>query len=199
MNFFHELHWRPAIGDPSLMGWLTVFAYGLTAFAAWLASRRAGHAPGLASGSRGLWLLVATLMAFLCLNKQLDLQSLATDIGRVIAWHQGWYQERREYQRWFVLGAFAASGLITLLLLIVFRKFWVRHLLLGFGLAFLLTFIVVRAISFHHVDAILKHEFGGMRMNWILELGGIALVFTAALHDFWNPQRAVRAPWEINR
>lgn len=197
MNFLHELHWRPTIGDPTVMGWVTVFAYGITAFTAWLAARRAGNAPGLAGGSKGLWLLVATLMAFLCLNKQLDLQSLLTDIGRVIAWHQGWYQERRDFQRWFVLAAVAGSVLITLLTLLVFRKFWIRHWLLGFGLAFLLTFIVVRAISFHHVDAILKHEIGGMKMNWILELGGIALIFAAALRDFRNPKRAVLAPWQV--
>lgn len=197
MNFIEELHWRPTIGDPSAMGWFTVFAYGLTAFVAWLAARRAKNAPGLAGGSRGLWLLVSALMSFLCLNKQLDLQSLITDIGRVFAWHQGWYQERREYQRWFVLAAVAGSGLVALLVLACFWKFWFRHWLLGIGLAFLLTFIVVRAISFHHFDSILKHEVGGMKMNWILELGGIALILIAAYRDFRNPKRAVLAPWQV--
>ncbi len=197
MNFIQELHWRPTIGDPTAMGWFTVFAYGLTAFVAWLAARRAGNAPGLANGSKGLWLLVSALMALLCVNKQLDLQSLVTDIARVIAWHQGWYQERREYQRWFVLAAVAGSGLITLLVLAGFWKFWFQHWLLGCGLAFLLTFIVVRAISFHHFDAILKHKIGGMKMNWILEIGGIGLIFIAAYRDFRNPKRAVLAPWQV--
>ena len=197
MNFIHELHWRPTIGDPSAMGWFTVFAYGLTAFVAWLAARRAGNAPGLPGGSKGLWLAVATLMSLLCLNKQLDLQSLITDIGRVFAWHQGWYQERREFQRWFVLGIVAASFLLTLLMLAVYHKFWIRHILLGAGLAFLLTFIVVRAVSFHHFDSMLKHEIGGMKMNWILELGGIGLVFIAAFRDFQNPKRSVLAPWQV--
>jgi hypothetical protein len=90
-DLIQHLRWRPQIGDPSLMGWLTVAAYGLVAVTAYLAARRARQAPGLAAGSRACWLLVAALMTLLCLNKQLDLQSLFTDIGRVIAWKFGWY------------------------------------------------------------------------------------------------------------
>ena len=48
---------------------------------------------------------------------------------------------------------------------------------------FLLTFIVVRAISFHHFDLFLKARVGGLKMNWVLELGGIALVALAALRE----------------
>ena len=42
-----------------------------------------------------LWLFVALGMAALCVNKQLDLQSLFTDIGRVASHHLGWYEKRR--------------------------------------------------------------------------------------------------------
>jgi hypothetical protein len=46
--------------------------------------------------------------------------------------------------------------------------------LAGFG--FLASFIVVRAASFHHVDQILNFAPGGVRMNWIFELCGIAMI-----------------------
>jgi hypothetical protein len=196
VHFIHQFRWRPEIGDPSLMGWLTVAAYALAAFTAWLAARRAGRAPGLAGGSRGLWLLVATLMTFLCLNKQLDLQSLFTDIGRVLSHNQGWYAKRREFQKWFVLAVLAGSFLTTCFLAIRYRGFWKQHFLLGTGLAFLLTFIVVRAISFHHVDVFLKHAVAGVRMNWFLELTGIGLVWLAALLDYRHPKRAAKPPWK---
>lgn len=199
MDFIQQLRWRPDIGDPSLMGWVTVAAYALAAFTAWLAARRAGSAPGLAAGSRGMWFLVTLLMAGLCLNKQLDLQSLFTDIGRVIAWKQGWYQERREFQKWFVLGVLAASFLTTAFLILRFRGFWKSHFLLAAGLAFLVTFIVVRAISFHHVDALLKSRVEGVKMNWFLELTGIALIWLAALRDYRNPRRAPKPPWKPAR
>ena len=186
MDFIHELRWRPGIGDPTIMGWLTVAFYAIAAIAAFLAARRAGQ-------NRWMWWAVTALMSALCLNKQLDLQSLATDIGRVFAWHQGWYQERREFQKWFVLGILAASFLGTGLLVFLFRGFWKNHFLLASGLVFLLTFIVVRAVSFHHVDVLLRHEVAGVRMNWFLELTGIGLVLLAAIRD-WRKPRTVSAP-----
>lgn len=196
MEFIQQLRWRPGIGDPTLMGWITVLAYGLGAILAWLAARRAGRAPGLARGSRGMWLVVAAVMTFLCLNKQLDLQSLFTDIGRVFAWKQGWYKERREYQKLFVLAVLAASFLLTAFALARYHRFWRGHLLLGFGLAFLLTFIVVRAISFHHVDALLRTRISGVKMNWFFELGGISLISLAALRDWRNPKPPPKPPWK---
>jgi hypothetical protein len=189
MDFLQQIRWRPTIGDPSVMGWLTVLAYGLAALTAWLAARRAARAPGMARGSSGLWLLVALLMTGLCLNKQLDLQSLFTAIGRAIAWKQGWYEDRREFQKIFVIAVLGASALGTGLLALLFRDFWKRHLLLAAGLVSLLTFIVVRAISFHHVDVFLGQRVSGMKMNWVLELTGIGLVWLAALREWRWPSR----------
>ena len=129
-------------------------------------------------------------MLLLCVNKQLDLQSLFTDIGRVFAWKYGWYEKRREFQKWFVIGVLVISVATTVLMTVRFRDFWKKSPLLGAGLAFLLTFIVVRAISFHHVDVFLKHAVAGVRMNWFLELTGIAMVSLAALLDYRNARIA---------
>lgn len=199
MDLIHQFRWRPEIGDPSLMGWFTVFCYGAAAFTCWLAARRAGRAPGTVGGSRATWIMVAILMTFLCLNKQLDLQSLFTDIGRVMSRNQGWYQERRAFQKWFVLGVLAVSFLTAALTLFRFRQFWRQHFLLAAGLAFLLTFIVIRAVSFHHIDLFLRTEIAGVRMNWALELGGIALISLAAWLDYRNPKKAPKAPWKPAR
>lgn len=187
MNFIRQIHWRPEIGDPSLIGWLTVVAYGLAAFTCWLAAVRSGRAAGTAKGSRGLWTIVALFMAFLCLNKQLDLQSLLTDVGRVLSFRQGWYENRREYQKAFIIVLLAFSFLTTAFLIIRYRTFWKRHFLLGAGLCFLATFIAVRAVSFHHFDSFLKSGIAGVRMNWILELSGIGLVWLAAVFDYVAP------------
>lgn len=194
MDFIEQIRWRPQIGDPSFMGWLTVVVYGLAAFTAFAAARRGGRALGLASGSRGMWLMVGLLLSLLCLNKQLDLQSLMTDIGRVFAWQQGWYEDRRAYQKWFVLGILGVSLVSTVSLFFIYRQFWLKHLLLFCGLAFLLTFIVIRAISFHHFDEILKSSVGGVKINWFLELTGIGLIWIAAAMDYFNPKRVPTSP-----
>lgn len=183
MDFLRHVTWRPEIGDPSLMGWLTVAAYAAAALAAFVADSRAPH------GRRGPWLAVAVLMAFLCVNKELDLQSLVTDVGRALSREYGWYESRRDVQKWFVAGVVAAAVLASGAVALRFRAFWRERRLLAAGLAFLLTFIVVRAISFHHVDEFLGLRPGGVKMNWLLELGGIALVFAAALREAVPPRR----------
>ncbi len=172
MNFLNDLHWRPTIGDPSAMGWFTVAAYAVGAILAaraWLGTKQR------------IWLAVALGMAALCVNKQLDLQSLFTDIGRVVAYREGWYERRREFQKWFVLGAIAGAGIVGGCFIWRFHGFWLRHKLLTAGLLFLLTFIAVRAISIHHFDTFLKVKLLGVKMNWALELAGISLVSVAAV------------------
>ena len=167
------------------MGWFTVWAYGLAAVLAAWAAKKTRRDCVVEGGPkvRTVWIGVSILLAFLCLNKQLDLQSLLTDIGRVISRSQGWYDERREFQRWFVLGILAVSGILAVWFICRFRFFWVSHGLLVTGLFFLLTFIVVRAVSFHHIDQFLKIRPAGIKMNWLLELTGIFLVALAAARE----------------
>jgi hypothetical protein len=129
-------------------------------------------------------MFVALVMTALCLNKPLDLQSLLTDIGRVAFRRLGWFEQRRLFQKWFVLGVLGIAGVLGSWFICHRRAFWMRHKLLSSGLFFLMTFIVVRAISFHHFDVFIKSEhFGGVRMNWVLELGGISMICPAALRE----------------
>jgi hypothetical protein len=186
-EFIQKIRWRPEIGDPSTMGWVTVCAYAIAAMMCWLAARRCGRVSGTARGSRELWLLIAALMALLCVNKQLDLQSLLTDIGRVMSWRQGWYEDRREFQKLFIFGLLGGFTILAGVALVVCRAFWKRHVLLAVGLVFLSAFVAVRAVSFHHFDVFLKWSPAGVRMNWLLELSGIALIWLAAVFDYKAP------------
>lgn len=174
MDLLLRIKWRPEIGDPTFMGWFTVFAYAVAAVLAWRAWSK---------GRERIWLAVAVGMVLLCLNKQFDLQSLFTDIGREIARYGDWYEDRRKVQKLFVIAVLAGAGLFGCWFVWRFRTFLAGHKLLAAGLFLLLTFIVVRAISFHHVDVFLKSGVAGVRMNWVLELGGILIVAVAALRE----------------
>lgn len=174
MDLLLRIKWRPEIGDPSFMGWFTVIAYAVAAGLAWRV---------WSVKRERIWLGTAVLMALLCVNKQFDLQSLFTDIGREVARHGGWYEDRRKVQKGFVLAVLAGAGLFACWFVWCFRDFLVRNKLLAAGLFLLMTFIVVRAISFHHVDVFLKARIAGVKMNWLLELGGIALVGVASFRS----------------
>ena len=101
------------------MGWFTVAAYAAAAVLCFIAASRfpVTADAGETRRRRRMWLGVGVLMAFLCINKQLDLQSLFTDVGRVLANREGWYGQRRAVQRWFVL-AIAAAGATTFVILV---------------------------------------------------------------------------------
>ena len=189
-EFVSQIRWRPGIGDPSFMGWFTVAAYAAAAVLCFIAARRCLAAVDArqARRRRRIWLGVGVLMAFLCINKQLDLQSLFTDIGRAVAKHGGWYGERRAVQRWFVIAVAAAGAMTFVIIAWKIRSILRENIVLLLGLISLLTFIVIRAASFHHVDVLIGSELLGIRVNWILELTGIALIATSAARAARHPR-----------
>jgi hypothetical protein len=172
--------WRPTIGDPCFMGWFTVGSYfacaifGLiAAFGNRIADRRASL----------FWRMVGLLMILLGINKQLDLQSLFTEIGRQIARSQGWIDQRRIVQFWFIVG-FGTAALASFFSFVRIKRDLFRRFKLAFtGLFFLLCFIVIRAAGFHHFDVMLGFRLFGAKMNWLLELTGVYLICIAGLQE----------------
>lgn len=191
MGIESYMRWQPTIGDPTIMGWFTVFAYAVAALLAGWTAMTVSRNRVLEGGARvrTIWVLVAILLGFLCVNKQLDLQSLFTDMARAVFKAHGWYEERGVFQRLFVFGALGLSGVFAFWFTWRYRSFWRSHTLLVSGLFLLLTFIVVRAISFHHVDEFIKVRVAGVRMNWLLELSGILLVMLAAVSELRAERR----------
>ncbi len=175
--------WTPGIGDPTPMGWSTVIAYMVTAVLcglyAWRGDRRL---PAVWNRRhRVLWWILALLFIGLGINKQLDLQSWFTSVGKRLAQDQGWYEQRRTVQQIFIV-AMAGGGVAVLMIAAWFLRGLWRHQWIGLaGLAVLLCFVVIRAASFHHVDLFLGWDFFGIRMNWLLELGGITCVALTAV------------------
>jgi hypothetical protein len=127
------------------------------------------------------WGLVLLTMLVLGINKQLDLQTWLTEIGRDLAHQQGWYEVRRPLQAAFI-GLIGLTGAVATVAL-AFAMRHVFHRVVGalVGLGALVTFVIVRAASFHHVDVLLGR--GRVRLNWVLELGGIALIAVSAFRQ----------------
>jgi hypothetical protein len=174
--------WHFGIGDPTPIGWFTVFAY-LTATIAcagvWTLDRRTQQQGRLATPI--FWMILTVLLLFLGINKQLDLQTLLNDIGRKKAKAEGWYGNRRVYQVLFI-ALVTAAGLAALCVFSwLARKQWRRNFVALLGTVFLYVFVLIRASSIHHVDIALQWKIAGAKWNWILELGGIAVVLLGAV------------------
>jgi hypothetical protein len=174
-------HWRPGIGDPTLLGWVTVAAYFAAMLACgrvWRLDLRASRAGETASPT--LWLILAVLLGLLGVNKQLDLQSLATDIGRTLAKRQNWYAQRRELQAAFIVGVGAAGLVLLAVFTWLARREPKRNVTALAGIVLLFAFVMIRAASFHHFDLFIQSRFAGVKWNAILELGGISVVAIGA-------------------
>jgi hypothetical protein len=168
--------WKPGIGDPTPLGWATVAAYFICAVLGYLALRRARTGPDANGRLAVAWALLMAMMVVLGINKQLDLQSWFTEVARDLALAQGWYERREGVQRAFIyviasLGVVASLGFAWLL-----RRELPRIGFAVLGTVFIVVFVLLRASSFHHIDVFLGEGPGGIRMNWILELGGICFV-----------------------
>ncbi len=171
--------WRPGIGDPTVVGWATVVAY-LAAACGCLRAAWRERRPGGSRRPSGFWIALAAMMLALGINKQLDLQSLVTVIGRRVLEARGLYEHRRTYQLAFIFAVAITCASLLAALLWAARASLRRRGLALVGVIFVIGFVIIRAASFHHVDAFLGATLGGLTWNWILELGGIAIVAVGA-------------------
>lgn len=186
--------WRIGIGDPSVFGWVAVAGYFAAALLCWRASTAARRLPCGVPRTLSLqrrvvwfWRALVLVMAALGVNKQLDLQSLFTEIGRAVALSQGWYGRRHVVQLAFVIGL-GGVGILGAGLLAYWLRGVVRQVLgPALGVTALFVFVVIRAASFHRVDFALMS--GSARLNGVLELGGIALVAAFAVHSRRRDER----------
>jgi hypothetical protein len=175
--------WQPTIGDPSVMGWVTVGAYFLTSMIALrlvINSRRLFPAD-IYMTQRRFWLIVCLLMLALGINKQLDLQSMITAMGRYYAARDGWLEYKRYVQAGVIISILTIAALSLLFFIFRMSALLKTNWLAIAGLTCLLVFIVSRATSFHHMDIFISTYIFGIRVNWLMELGGLAAIALSAL------------------
>jgi hypothetical protein len=166
--------WSPGIGDPTIMGWLTVVLY---AIGTWQCYRVATAHSGFLSPREGvLWRVLTYGLLALGVNKQLDLQSALTEIGRILAEQEGWYENRHTVQILFIYCVISLATLAIFALVFLARKAPLATFMALIGSVCLLSFVIIRASSFHHVDLYLNSVIFGLKMNWIMEMGGILII-----------------------
>ena len=183
MEFFEILsrNWKPGIGDPTVMGWVTVVGYFVAA-ALLLYKRRLALSLFPSHWKQHRWLLLgfALLMIALGLNKQLDLQTFMTNVGREMAEAQGWYENRRVVQ--MILLAVLGVAMLGIGIVVMRVRGMLRpHRLALVGMLFLLGFVGMRASSFFKVDRLLGFQFAGVKVNWVFELGGIGIIIASVV------------------
>jgi hypothetical protein len=176
-----SFNWIRAIGDPTLGGWLTVTFYVVTSFGCWRSARRVELEDKSRSSEPLAWRCMAILLLVLGADKQLNVITEVTAFGRGVAHVQGWYDRRQPLQI-VVIGLLAMScALLMTVLLIWMRRAPIPTWLALTGTLSLVTFVLIRAVSYHYVDRFLGQHILGFRWNSVIEMGGIGVVLLASL------------------
>ena len=176
-SFFDRIGWHPGIGDPTIMGWVTVVAYFVAAYLAFDVFKRRNKIFRQRRESQArLWAGIALLLLALGINKQLDLQSFFTAYARFVFLEMGVYGSRRLYQVTFIAFILISVFVTMAILLRVYARVLKHHMWGIVGVGFLLGFVFIRASSFHHMDLFIGFKIAGVAMNWVMELGGIGLI-----------------------
>lgn len=176
IEFLTQVGWRPQIGDPSLMGWLTVGVYAVAALlcvaVAWqTTTNRQAHRA---------WVGLAGGVGFLGIVKATNFFTFFTQLGRTLSYSQQWYEYRQLFQMGMIGTAVVLILGLMLLTLRAFRKATSFLRMAIVGALILVAFVVLRAASLHAFDALIQSQIVGIRINWILELGCLLLIVLPA-------------------
>jgi hypothetical protein len=176
--------WSFGIGDPTWMGWLVFLLYFASASLCYFASLKKARPDTI------VWWCAALLMIALGINKQLDFQTLLTEIGRAVLRGFGLLEHRLLVQYGFVfLMLLTLTGFVFAAKRAIGPRFE-RFTLLFVGLASILTFFLLRAASFHHVDRLLGIPVLGMTSNFLIEASGIFVVAVSAIRAKSPPKQS---------
>ena len=174
-----SIDWRPAIGDPTVLGWTLVATHAVGAFLC----LRAAAIDRARIGYRGadFWQLLAAVLAFLAVNKQLDFQTLLTEIARAAAETNGWHGHRRMVQFFFVYGLLAIGGAGLAVFVLRLRRLEPPRQWAAFGAVSLGLYVLLAAADFHHMEEFLPLTRGWRAIKVALEFSGAALIAVGAV------------------
>lgn len=182
----------PLFGDPTIVGWVITTAYAISALLALLISINANHYyhPHTVNIQKWFWIIIALCMLFLCLNKQLDLQTTLTRIGKSYAKNQGWYQYRRAIQAGFILSLLILFSTFFFInfekIKEIFKSNWVAFM----GFFIILLYVFGRALYFYHLSERLNLQIFQSEKSWIIELVGISFLISSAGSIIYKARRS---------
>ena len=163
------------MGDLTPLGLVTTALYILASVLCFARARsaQATREPRL----RAFFVAAMAMLLVLGINKQADLQLIVSDIGRNLLHSTGLYDQRS----WFQLSLVAVLSLAVLVgtMLLVrlagnSRAAWTTLV----GVALVLAYALVRAISFDVGDLRIYHE--DVNVTWILEVSGLVIAILGA-------------------
>jgi hypothetical protein len=171
--------------------WVAVLCYAVAAWRCGRLARATGpagsvsavtdSAPGVVStgGERICWRILSAVLLALGIYKLFDLQTPLGQWGRTVASEHDWYQTRRPVQLVLIGAVVATTAAVAALSVWLARRMPAATRAAIAGVVALIGFVAIRTISFHYLDELLDRSLGGLKLNWVIELGGISAILVS--------------------
>ncbi len=175
---YSQGYWKDFRGDYTFIGWAITFIYAL-----WICILLSYiYRTSFASRTDTVfWWTAFSIILFLAINKQMDLQMLITDIARTAAKEYQLYEIRKPFQIQFIsLFATLGFGFITLIIFFI-NKAHKSLLLASVGISLLFSFLVIRLISHHKTETFFGQSLGYLNLFDVIEISGICVVCSSLL------------------
>ncbi|HEX5478158.1 MAG TPA: hypothetical protein VFY79_00410 [Dehalococcoidia bacterium] len=177
--------------------WLRIAVYVVAALASAAVAVRSWG--GRAHDDRWIatfWSVTAALLVLLALARGISFGAELAHWGRTVFRTEGWYPDRRPLQRDAILALVAGAGIVGVAGggVLVARR-WASLLPAFLLVVALLTFVSVRAISLHDIDAVLyRRSLADVQFSALIELLVTALIGLAAAVAATAPRPAPPPP-----
>ncbi len=133
----------------------------------------------------GTWYVIAVVFALMAAGRAGDVGQAIADVGRRGALSRGWYQSRRGFQEVLVVAVAVCSAVLAVALPAWTherRRHYLPMVIVSFGV---MGFAVIRIVSLHQVDALLRRPVLGSTLGTVTELSGIAIAMVVAVATWW--------------
>jgi hypothetical protein len=165
------LYWAET---PTLLDWVTSAGYLIAAALCFWAGRAAQRNLEPARSFTPFF-VIAVLAIALGINKEFEVQTLMIRIGRALATSEGWYEERRMFQKILVVAILIIGLAVSSRFVYQHIEFFKTHLGLACGVAAICLYCFLRWADVNHIE-LLGSGRSSSESLWPLEISGVTLL-----------------------
>ena len=147
---------------------------------------------------RFIWLSISLIMLLFGLNSQFSFIELLTRFGRTTVISHNLYNSRAVIQNWLAVAILFAVLILFISLKTFLRQTWLYHRLPLSCFIMILIFVLIRALSLHEIDFLLKFNLYDLSIGSLMELFGAAALIMALVIQFRSNSSGI-LPYPLDR